>query len=403
MFIYERYTKFIPFNTIFSMLFSEVIGQDVVKSNLLNLTRSGRVGHAYLFTGSSGSGAFQLALAFAQQLCCEQPNIDDACGTCRSCRQFSRLTYPDMLFVFPYVKADSTDDRTCVDYVERFREMILSKTFFTLEDWHNVLGVETKQSVIYEVESDAIITFSALKPYYDKYKVVFMWLPERMNATCANKILKILEEPFPNTLFLLVSEQPELLLPTILSRVQIVSVPPLTEEAVAQAIRTTNTSLPSEHVQEIAHLCEGNYLKVQNLLSPTSTDTTFFEWFKTLMRAAWSVGIKQDYKALVSLRKWSIEVADGKNSRDKIITFLQYCQRSIREYYIYNYGNPTINYLSSDESSFAQNFAQFINDKNVEGFMLLFASSEDAIRQNGNMKVVLFDLALNTIVLIRQR
>lgn len=384
------------------MLFSEIIGHTAIKTNLLNLCHSERIAHAYLFTGEAGSGVLPLAIAFAQTLCCEHPTDTGACGDCRSCQQFSRLSYPDLHFTFPYIKKDSNDTRTCVDYVEQFRGLVLSRKYFTLDDWHNTLGVETKQSVIYEVESDAIIESSSIKPYYDKYKVYLIWLPERMNLACANKLLKILEEPFPKTLFLLVSERPEMLLPTILSRVQEIHVPPIDERDLATALQVNN-SLSLERAQEIAHLSDGDYLKTLALLDTSATDTTFFEWFKTLMRNAWLVGIKQDYKALVAMRKWSIDVADSKSGRDKLIDFLRYCQRSIREYYVYNYGTPTLNYLVDDEYDFAKNFAPFITVKNMEGFMNLFAKAEDIIRQNGNAKIVFFDLGLNAIVLIKHQ
>ena len=386
------------------MLFRDIIGQTEIKQRLIHNYKSGKIAHAQLFTGKQGVGAFQLALAFAQYICCDNPNDEDACGTCKSCKQFAQLAYPDLHFVFPFVKKDQKEKSyTSDNFVAKFRELILEKPYFTIDDWNEKLDVESKRSIIYENESDSIIQKVSMKPFYDKFKIFIIWLPERMNQECANKILKVLEEPYPQTLFLLVSEEPELLLSTILSRVQQIPVPLIAENDIAAALLKQDEEISEQTANDIAHIAYGSYSKALQALQTNSNTQTYFESFKALMRNAWLVAEKQDYDALVTLRKWSLEIADSKVGRERQCAFLQYCQNSIRENYIFNYQQSELNYQMQDEREFSTRFARFITEKNVEKMMDLFSRSEAQIRQNGNAKIVFFYLCLEIIVLIKQK
>ena len=389
------------FCTNLKMLFRDIIGQNEIKHRLIHNYKSGKIAHAQLFTGKQGVGSFQLALAFAQYICCENPSDEDACGTCKSCKQFAQLVYPDLYFIFPVIK--TTEGETSDVFVKDFRELILEKPYFTIDDWHEKLGSEGKQSLIYEKESASIIEKVSMKPFYDKFKIFIIWLPERMNTTCANKILKVLEEPYPQTLFLLVSEEPELLLSTILSRVQQIPVPLIAENDIAAALLKQDEEISEQTANDIAHIACGSYSKALQALQTNSNTQVYFESFKALMRNAWLVAEKQDYDALVTLRKWSLEIADSKVGRERQCAFLQYCQNSIRENYIFNYQQSELNYQMQDEREFSTRFARFITEKNVEKMMDLFSRSEEQIRQNGNAKIVFFYLCLEIIVLIKQK
>ena len=381
------------------MRFCEIIGQDEVKKQLRQAVREGRIAHAQLFTGISGVGKLGLALAYAQYIACPNRTEVDSCGVCPSCLQYQKLQHPDLHFAFPIVKGDEGD--VCDDFVEKFRNLILENRYFDLEDWYRSMGVETKQGVIYEKESSEILRKLSLKSFGDGYKVMLIWQPEKMNATCANKLLKLLEEPPTQTLFLLVSEHPELLLSTILSRVQEVRVPRLSEETIASGLCGEYSWLSGEDAKAIAHMANGSYLTALKTMNESEDNQGYFDDFVALMRNAWLVGQKKDYSALLKLRQWSLDMADSKVGREKQKAFLQYAQRQIRENYIYNFGCAEMNYQTEKERQFSTRFAPFIHEGNVARMMEELSRAEQQIGQNGNAKIIFFDLCLQMIVLVK--
>ena len=381
------------------MRFCEIIGQDEVKKQLCQAVREGRIAHAQLFTGISGVGKLGLALAYAQYIACPNRTEVDSCGVCPSCLQYQKLQHPDLHFAFPIVKGDEGD--VCDDFVEKFRNLILENRYFDLEDWYRSMGVETKQGMIYEKESSEILRKLSLKSFGDGYKVMLIWQPEKMNATCANKLLKLLEEPPTQTLFLLVSEHPELLLSTILSRVQEVRVPRLSEETIASGLCGEYSWLSGEDAKAIAHMANGSYLTALKTMNESEDNQGYFDDFVALMRNAWLVGQKKDYSALLKLRQWSLDMADSKVGREKQKAFLQYAQRQIRENYIYNFGCAEMNYQTEKERQFSTRFAPFIHEGNVARMMEELSRAEQQIGQNGNAKIIFFDLCLQMIVLVK--
>ena len=381
------------------MRFCEIIGQDEVKKQLRQAVREGRIAHAQLFTGISGVGKLGLALAYAQYIACPNRTEIDSCGVCPSCLQYQKLQHPDLHFAFPIVKGDEGD--VCDDFVEKFRNLILENRYFDLEDWYRAMGVETKQGMIYEKESSEILRKLSLKSFGDGYKVMLIWQPEKMNATCANKLLKLLEEPPTQTLFLLVSEHPELLLSTILSRVQEVRVPRLSEETIASGLCGEYSWLSGEDAKAIAHMANGSYLTALKTMNESEDNQGYFDDFVALMRNAWLVGQKKDYSALLKLRQWSLDMADSKVGREKQKAFLQYAQRQIRENYIYNFGCAEMNYQTEKERQFSTRFAPFIHEGNVARMMEELSKAEQQIGQNGNAKIIFFDLCLQMIVLVK--
>lgn len=383
------------------MLFREIIGQEATKQQLRQAVREGRIPHAQLFAGISGIGKLQLALAYAQYLNCSHRTDEDSCGTCPTCLQFERLQHPDLHFVFPIVGSDDT----CDSFLEPWREIILNKHYFDLEDWHKALGVETKQSMIYEKESGEIMRKLSLKAYGEGYKVMIIWQPERMNAQCANKLLKLLEEPSPKTVFLLVSEHPEALLSTIQSRVQTIRVPRLETETIAQALQ--QNGIDATKALDIARIANGSYLSALKKADESEENQQELRDFIALFRDAYTVGVLRDphkkYESLKRLRQWSLDMADSKVGREKQKHFLQYAQQQVRENYIRNLAQPELNYQMEEERAFSANFALYIHSGNVEAIMNQLDLAERQIEQNGNAKVIFFDLCLQMIVLIKKQ
>ena len=382
-----------------TMRFCEIIGQEDTKRQLCQAVQDGRIAHAQLFTGLSGVGKLPLALAYAQYVACPNRTETDSCGTCPSCLQYQKLQHPDLHFAFPIVKGDAGD--VCDDFVDKFREIILESKYFDLDDWYRKLGVETKQGMIYEKESSEILRKLSLKSFGDGFKVMIIWQPEKMNNTCANKLLKLLEEPPTKTLFLLVSEHPEQLLTTIISRTQEIRIPRLSESTIAAGLQREYTWLTYEEAQSIAHMANGNYLAALKTMNESADNQTYFNDFVALMRNAWLVGQKKDYSALLKLRQWSNDMADSKVGRERQKAFLQYAQRQIRENFIYNFHCPDMNYQTEAERNFSTKFAPFIHDGNVEKMMNELGKAEQQIAQNGNAKIIFFDLCLQMIVLVK--
>ena len=380
------------------MLFRDIIGQEATKRQLRQAVREGRIPHAQLFTGISGIGKLQLALAYAQYLNCPHRTEEDSCGTCPTCLQYQHLQHPDLHFVFPIVGSDEV----CDNFLEPWRKIILEQNYFDLDDWHEALGIENKQSMIYEKESGEILHKLSLKAYGDGYKIMIIWQPEKMNASSANKLLKILEEPAPKTVFILVSEHPERLLSTIQSRVQTVLVPRLETETIAAALQ--QKGIASAQAHDIARIANGSYLAALKKANETAENQQELSDFIALFRDAYTVGVLQDpqkkYDSLKRLKQWSLEMAGI--GREKQKHFLQYAQQQVRENYIRNLAQPELNYQLEAERDFSVKFAPFIHDGNVEAIMNQLDLAERQIEQNGNAKMIFFDLCLQMIVLIKK-
>ena len=384
------------------MQFKQIIGQSVVKQQLIQSIQDGRIPHAQLLTGPKGVGKLQLAVAYAQYLNCPNRTSEDACGQCPTCIQYQNLQHPDLHFAFPIVKSDKGD--VCDDFVATFRDLILEKGYFDIDDWYDALGASNKQGMIYEKESSEILRKLSLKSFGNGYKCMIIWQPEKMNITCANKLLKLLEEPPEKTVFLLVSEQPELLLPTILSRVQQIQVPRLSEQEISQAL--IDRGVDPQAAADYAHIANGSYLAALKLAESKEQSQKYLDDFIALMRDAYTVGVLRDpqkkFESLQRLRKWSQEMADSKKGREKQKNFLQYVQAQVRENYIYNLQQPQLNYQTEQERTFSERFAPFIHSGNVEAIMEQLQVAEQQIHQNGNAKMIFFDLCLQMIVLIKK-
>ena len=373
------------------MFFRDVIGQEDVKQRLIHSVKTGQIAHAQLFCGPEGVGKFPLALAYARYIQCTNKGENDACGQCPSCKQYNNLMHPDLHFVFPIVKNEKKKKRVSDDYIEDWRLFLAENTYFNLDQWLEYIDAANSQAMIYAEESREIIRKISLKTYESDYKVMIIWLPERMNAVCANKLLKLLEEPYDKTVFLLVSDNASAILGTFLSRTQPVHLRPLSEDVVSSAL-VTNYSLSPEDASAIAHIASGNYLRALESIRVSDEMRLNFDLFVRLMRLAYGRKIKD-------LKLWSEEISDLGREKERV--FLSYAQRMLRENFIYNIRQPEINYMTTQEAQFSSRFAPFIHERNVYPIMEELSRAYDDIGQNANGKIVFFDLAIKMIMLLK--
>ena len=375
------------------MLFSDVIGQEEVKAQLRRQLNEDRIPHAQLFCGPEGCGKLAMALAYASALLCRQPENGEPCQHCASCRMTATLAHPDLHFVFPVIKQKGQSGEPVSDqYLKEWRTQLLDTPYFSRLTWLSRMEVENQQSQIGVAESDLILKKLSLVSGQGGYKVMIIWLPEQMNIPAANKLLKILEEPPRQTVFLLVSDQPEKLLTTIVSRTQRIVFPALTESELTQALISKNKLQP-EDARTIARLSEGSYVKALQEVSINEDGALFFDMFVLLMRLSYMRKIKDMFE-------WAEQVSSWGRERQK--NFLDFCQRLVRENFIYNFHKPELNYQNQKESNFSVKFARFINERNVIGIMDELSYAQRDIEQNVNPRMVFFDFALKMIVLLIQ-
>lgn len=374
------------------MYFKDIIGQEDIKQRLIQSAQTHRVPHARLFTEQGGAGAFPLALAYARYLNCTDRTETDACGHCPSCRKYDALAHPDLHFVFPIVAKKEKKKEVCDDYLTEWRAFLNGRPYFNLDHWLDYIEAGNSQALIYSKESDEIIHKLSLKIYEADYRILLVWLPEKLHPTCANKLLKIIEEPPVNTVILMVSELPDLILGTIQSRAQRMPIRPIRAEAIQEAM-IAHYGLSREDAHHVAHLANGSYLQAVEAISLGEENKFFLEQFKSMMRNSWARNVK-GMKALADT------MAGIGRERQK--NFLAYCQHLIRENFVYRFQAPELNYMNLDEASFAVKFAPFVNERNVMDLMDELAKAERHISQNVNAKMVFFDLSLRITVLIKR-
>lgn len=374
------------------MYFRDIIGQDAVTTLLRSAVAEGRIPHAQLICGGEGVGKLAVAIAYARYLCCTHRNGEDACGECPSCKKFDKLAHPDLHFAFPIYKKDSQKTPHSDDFIDKWRQAVAENPYMTLNLWMDYIGTENQQGLIYASQSEEIIRKLTLKSSEGGYKVMIIWMAEKMNTECSNKLLKMIEEPPAQTVFLLVAENPDLLLPTIQSRVQRLTLRPIEEEVIARAL-CEKYGLTDTDARQIAHAAAGNWLQAVETIHLGNRSKEYIELFMMLMRKSYARDLK-------GMRQWADTVAGMGREPQK--NFLIYCQRMIRESFICNFHRPEINYMNADEANFTTRFAPFVNEKNIFGIMDELSEAQRHIEQNVNAKMVFFDLALKMIMLLKQ-
>ena len=379
------------------MTFNEVIGQEEVRERLLQMTREGRLPHALMLCGPQGVGKKALAISFACYLLSQKdPKNLQGLQDVKESPMLQKLEHPDLHFTYPTIKLPSmSSDHKPVsdDFAREWHELVMQGPYFSMDEWMTAMGGENQQAIITAGESDELVRKLSLKSSQGGYKVSLVWLPERMNTECANKILKLLEEPPSQTVFIMVSEEPDRLLETIRSRVQRIDVKRIADYDVHKAL-VEKRGLTEDMAQRITRMANGNWLKALQMLSADSENELFLDMFQSLMRLAYQRKVKD-------LKAWSEHMATMGRERQK--RFLEYFLRLVRENFMYNFRQPDLCYMTQREEDFARNFARFINEANVLPITDLANVAIRDIGQNANAKIVFFDFALQMIVLLIQK
>lgn len=376
------------------MKFSDIPGHESIKSRMRDMVTTDRLPHAMVLEGPEGIGKLSMARAFAQYIQCENPDRNgDACGQCRSCRLHQSMNHVDTHYSFPVVKLDGMNSAPVSDdFYSEWIEFVNARVYAGIDAWASTFTKKNAHPIIYVTESEALVRKLAFTSHVSRYKIVIMWLPERLHDTAANKLLKMIEEPFDDTIFILVSNSPAEILPTIYSRVQRLEMKRLPDEIVAQNLLKRG-NLNETDAMAIAHNAEGNMIKATDLIGNSSDLTTFFDMFVSLMRLAYQRDVRK-------LRVWSEDLAAL--GREHEVLFYEYCTRMMRENFILNFNTPALTYLTQSELQFSSRFARFITVKNVERLIAVFDKAIIDIAGNGNGKIINFDVAIKTILLLKQ-
>ena len=376
------------------MLFKEIIGQQEVKKRLLNLVGEDRTPHALMLFGPPGTGKRSLAVAMAQYLSCADRQPEDACGVCPSCVKFSKLVHPDLHFVVPVMKTQKVvkDPETDL-FIEAWRESFLANPYLSENQWYEAIGAENKQGMISVKESESIIRKLNFKPYESDYRMMIIWLPEKMHQATGNKLLKLIEEPPAKTLILMVSENTDLILPTILSRSQLLQVPPLEEDLLRDGLLNRQGSDP-QLLEDAVRRANGNYNIALNTLLKDEQELQYFDRFTGLMRLCYS-------RKIIEINDWVDSVAGLGRERQKQL--LDYSLRLLRENFMLHMEHDQLSYMSAREAEFSGRFSPFIHEGNIHGLVASFNEAGNHIEANGNPRIVFMDLSVRVIRLLMQK
>ena len=380
------------------MKFSDVIGQEEAINRLRQLVEEQRVPSTMMLCGPSGCGKMALAMAFASYLLGERDGekslLSDPMAIRNAEAMLKNWEHPDLHFTYPVIKpAGVSADHKMIsdDFTREWHEMIAESQYFFIDNWLAKMDAANQQAIIGAGESDELTRKMSLKSSQGGYKVSIIWLPERMNAECANKLLKLLEEPPHQTVFIMVSEEPELLLDTINSRTQRIDIKKIDDDAIEKAL-TERRGLDQDVAHRIARIANGNWMRALENLDAGNENRQFLDMFIMLMRLSYQRNIKE-------LKKWS-EIASTNYGREKQRRMLNYFSRMVRENFMYNFQQAELCYMTQEEEDFSSKFARFINEANVIEISELLQKARRDIGQNANGKIVFFDLALQMIVLL---
>ncbi|SIS38359.1 DNA polymerase-3 subunit delta' [Zobellia uliginosa] len=381
------------------MLFNTILGLSHIKNHLATSADAGRIPHAQLFVGPEGSGTLPMAIAYAQYIICGNSGGEND-GSNESCNlKFGSLSHPDMHFAFPVSNSDKIKSHAVSDhYMEEWRKFVKEQPYGNLFDWYQLIGIEKKQGQIGVDEAQDVVKKLALKSYEGGYKVMLIWMAEKMNTPAANKLLKLIEEPPNKTVFILIAEDEEQIIQTIRSRCQVLHFPPLAEEAMANAL--VEKGALREEALRIAHEANGNFNKALDLMNADSEDLVFEKWFVQWVRSAFKA--KGNKSAIQDLIMWSEEVA--KTGRETQKKFLLYCLAVMRQAMLINFNADELAFMKVHVDGFSlEKFAPFIHENNI---ITITKELEDAIyhiERNGNSKIILTDLSIKLTRLLHRK
>lgn len=382
------------------MQFSEILGQEHIKSHLTKSADLGRIPHAQLFVGPEGSGTLPMAIAYAQYIICSNQNAENS-GSNESCNiKFHKISHPDLHFIYPTVSTEDVKTKPkSIDFITEWRQFLEQNPYGSLFDWYQMLGVKNKQGEIRVDDAQEILKSLALKSYEGGYKVMIIWMADKLNIAASNKLLKLLEEPTDKTVFILISENEEDIIQTIRSRCQVLHFNGLSETVIAEAL-VSKESTESKEALKIAHQAQGNYNKALQLLQPDSESVFFEKWFVDWVRAAFRA--KGNAAAIQDLIQWSEQIAGlGRETQKK---FLHFCIDMFRQALLLNYQTPSLVYMEPQVEKFKlENFAPFVNGNNINAIFKELSEAMYHIERNGNAKIILTDLSIKLTRLIHKK
>ncbi len=373
---------------IIEMKFADITGHKPTIDSLRELIDTDHIPHAIILGGQEGIGKMRVARAFTSYLYCLDRHDGDSCGKCPACLQNEHHNNPDVHFIFPRTGATA---KSTEYFLPQWNEFIEKYSYMPKEEWARAIDAGNTVPVIYRSDANEISRTAALSSFAYRYKTYIIWMPEKMQPQCANALLKLLEEPYPDTLFLLVSNEPDKLLPTIFSRTQRFNLKPLTDEEVGKVL--VSEGIPYPEAQEVASLAEGNMIKAFDMAGEGGEIKEFTGYYIQMMRLAYS-------RNAAGLRMLSDAIAAM--GREKTARYLAYCARMTRESFIFNLKNPALNTMTKGEADFSVRFSPFINHNNVERIMAEIQRSHDDILRNGNGRLVMFDFMLKIMMQLRK-
>ena len=382
------------------MQFSEILGQEHIKSHLTKSADLGRIPHAQLFVGPEGSGTLPMAIAYAQYIICNNQNAENT-GENETCNiKFQKTSHPDLHFIYPTVSTENVKTKPkSIDFITEWREFLSQNPYGSLFDWYQILGVQNKQGEIRVDDAQEILKSLALKSYEGGYKIMIIWMADKLNIAASNKLLKLLEEPTDKTVFILISENEEDIIQTIRSRCQVLHFNGLSEAVITEAL-VSRENIESKTATKIAHQAQGNYNKALQLLQPDSESDFFEKWFVDWVRAAFRA--KGNAAAIQDLIQWSEQIAGlGRETQKK---FLHFCIDMFRQALLLNYQTESLVFMEPKVEKFKlENFAPFVNGNNINDIFQELSDAMYHIERNGNAKIILTDLSIKLTRLIHKK
>ena len=378
------------------MEFSNILGQEYIKNHLAKSADLGRIPHAQLFIGPEGCGTLPMAIAYAQYVLCNNNNLlNETCSL-----KFQKLSHPDLHFIYPTVTTEEVKAKPkSIDFITDWRQFVLEKPYGGLFEWYAKMGVQNKQGEIRVDDAQEILKSLSLKSYEGGYKIMIIWMADKMNIAASNKLLKLLEEPPEKTVFILITENEEDIIQTIRSRCQVTHFNSLTEKIIADTL-VEKEQIEEKKALKIAHQSQGNYNKALHLLNEDEEAFPFEQWFVTWVRAAFKA--KGNAAAIQDLIEWSEKIATlGRETQKK---FLQFCIEMFRQALLLNYETKTLVYLEPKVEKFKlENFAPFVNGNNINDIFKELSDAMYHIERNGNAKIILTDLSIKLTRLIHKK
>ncbi|WP_298767274.1 DNA polymerase III subunit delta' [uncultured Polaribacter sp.] len=367
------------------MLFNQIIGQEHIKKHLRISAENGRIPHAQLFVGKEGSGTLPMAIAYAQFLLC---NFSDNAEVCNL--KCNKLQHPDLHFAFPVTSNDNVKKHPVSSlFLNEWRAFIATQPYGSLFNWLHHIGVENKQGLIGVDEAEEVVKKLKLKSFEGGFKVMIIWMAEKMNIAAANKLLKLIEEPPEKTVFILITENEEQIINTIKSRCQALHFPVLSEQDISETL-IKNHQIANNEATKIAHQAAGNLNKALHLLQNDGSDVIFEEWFITWIRTAFKA--KGNAAVVQQLIAWSETIA--KTGRETQKRFLNYCIQFFRQALLLNYKAPDLVFMESSTGFNLSKFAPFVHSENILDIEKELNTAIYHIERNGNSKIILLDLSM---------